>query len=265
MREKTTFSLTLFSFLATFMFVMTFSLNVFAQPAGSTCENPLVVDPVATPLVNYAINSQTYGNDYTSAMVTPSSSYLNGYDVVFQFSLGAKSYINASIAGEWTGLVFVATCPNAATPAPRLFAGGGAAGAVIPEFTLDAGTYFMIAGTYPAPDFTDMVINFSAAPVPLEPSLVATPNPLNVGFAVPGLDTQSAALALKNTGVNDLVIASDGFVFSGTDAANFTLMLNTGDTYPLTIPFGVTKTVKVIFQTIIVLYDIGLWQFLSSF
>lgn len=247
MREKATFSLRLFSFLATFMFVMTLSLNVFAQPAGSTCENPLVVDPISSPLVNYAINSQAYGNDYTSTMVTPSSSYLNGYDVVFKFTLTAKSYINASIAGEWTGLVFVATCPNATTPAPRLAAGGGATGATVPQFTLDPGTYFMIAGTYPAPDFTDMVINFSAAVVPLEPALVVSPTSLNVGFAVPGFDTQTANLSLTNSGVNDLIIASGGFAISGTNAANFSVMLSAGDTFPLTIPFGTTKVVKVVF------------------
>ncbi|KAF0128391.1 MAG: hypothetical protein FD155_3263 [Bacteroidetes bacterium] len=248
MREKTTFSNGLFAFFTTLIIVLGLSLNAFAQPPGSTCENPLVVDPVATPLVNYAINSQAYGNDYTSTMIVPSSSYLNGYDIVFQFTLAQKSFINASIAGQWTGLIFVATCPNATTPAPRLAFAGGSTGATVPQFALDAGSYFMIAGTYPAPDFTDMVINFSAVAVPLEPAIVVTPNPLNVGYAVPAFDTKSASLSIRNDGVADLLIANGGFAFSGANAANFSVQLSAGDTYPLTIPFGVTKVVNVVFN-----------------
>jgi hypothetical protein len=219
-----------------------------AQLPGSTCDNPIVVDPVNSPLVSYAINSQNYGNDYTSTMVTPSSNYLIGNDIVFQFTLSAKSYINASIQGSWTGLVFVGTCPNATTPAPNLKSGGGGSGATIATFTLEAGNYFMLAGTYAPPDFSDMIINFSAVPVPTDPTLTATPAELYVGMASPGFYAETKTLTLSNIGIPNAVINEGGFTFSGTNASEFSVTLNTGDTYPLTIAMGTTKIIKVTFN-----------------
>ncbi|HMM11229.1 MAG TPA: DUF4623 domain-containing protein, partial [Bacteroidales bacterium] len=196
---------------------------VIAQPPGSTCDNPLVVDPVAAPLVGFQINSQAYGNDYTSAMVTPSTSYLNGYDIVFQFTLANPSYVNASIQGSWTGLIFVAQCPSLATPAPRLAFAGGSTGATVPQFSLQPGSYFMIAGTYPAPDYTDMTINFSATPIPTGATLVSSVTSLNTGWAVPGFDTQSKTFTITNQGLADAVINPGAVNFTGPNAAQFSV------------------------------------------
>ncbi|PKP52378.1 MAG: hypothetical protein CVT92_09055, partial [Bacteroidetes bacterium HGW-Bacteroidetes-1] len=246
MKKRTTNLNRLFGLFLGIILVMSMSFTLVAQgPAGSTCENPLVVDPVGAPLVDFAINSEPYGNDYTSAMITPTSSYLNGYDIVFQFTLTGTSFINASIAGSWTGLIFVATCPNLADPAPRLAFGGGGSGATVPQFSLEAGTYFMIAGTFPSPDFTDMVINFSAIAIQEQPNLVVNPATLDVGMAVPGLDVSSKNITLTNQGLSDAVISQTDFVFSGTNGADFSVSLSEGDTYPLTIPFGTSKTITV--------------------
>ncbi len=223
-----------------------------AQLPGSTCDNPLFVDPVNAPLVNFAINSENYGNDYASSMVTPSSNYINGNDVVFQFTLAAKSYVNASISGVWTGLVFVATCPSTTSPATRIANGGGGTGATIATFILDAGTYFMIAGTYPPPQFTDMIINFSATPVPLDASLVVVPAELFVGWATPGMYAETKTLTLKNEGIADLLIQEGGFAFSGTNPADYSVSLSAGNTYPLTIPFGQSKVINVSFNPAVV-------------
>lgn len=228
---------------------LTFSIFLAkAQLPGSTCDNPIFTDPVNTPLVNFAINSQNYGNEYTSSMVNPSTNYLNGNDVVFQFTLTAKSYIYASIAGTWTGLVFVGTCPNTTTPAPRLAFGGGGSGATVTTFTLDPGTYFMIADTYSPPEYSDMIINFSAIPVPVDPTLTTTPAELYVGMASPGFYTETKNLTITNIGIPNAVINEGGFAFSGTNPADFSVTLNTGDTYPLTIPLGTSKTIKVNFN-----------------
>ena len=55
---------------------LTFSIFLAkAQLPGSTCDNPIFTDPVTSPLVNFAINSENYGNEYTSAMVNPSTNY----------------------------------------------------------------------------------------------------------------------------------------------------------------------------------------------
>jgi len=205
-----------------------FNHTALAQgPPGSTCENPLVVDPVASPLVNFAINSEAYGNNYTAAMVTPSTNYLNGYDVVFQFTLASKSFVNASIAGSWTGLTFVATCPNLAAPPPRIAFAGSGTGATVPQFQLDPGTYFMIAGTWPTPDFTDMVINFSATPIPTGANLVSNVSNLNAGWAVPGFDTQTRRITITNQGLGDAIINPSAVSFTGPNAANFSAAFQT--------------------------------------
>jgi hypothetical protein len=221
------------------------SQTAFAQdPPGSTCENPLVVDPVGTPLVNFAINSEAYGNNYTSAMITPASSYLNGNDIVFQFTLTETSFINASIAGVYTGLIFVGTCPNLATPAPRLAFAGSATGAVVPQFSLVAGTYFMIASTWPAPQFTDMVINLSATIIQEQPNLVVNPSTLDVGMAVPGLDVVSKKVTLANQGLSDAVVSQSGIVFSGANADDFSV------TFPETTVKSLNPITTVMDKTI---------------
>ena len=228
---------------------LTFSIFLAkAQLPGSTCENPLFVDPIASPLVGFAINSENYGNDYNSTMITPSSTYLNGNDIVFQFTLAAKSYINSSIQGTSTGLFFVATCPNATTPAIRLAFVGSSTGGTIPTFALDAGSYFMIASTFTTTLFTDMVINFSAVPVPVDPTLTTIPTELYVGMASPGFYIETKTLTITNIGIPNAVINEGGFAFSGTNPSDFSVTLNTGDTYPLTIPLGTSKIVKVNFN-----------------
>lgn len=215
---------------------------------GSTCENPILVNPYSEPLINFAINSEPYGNNYSSNMVTPTTNYLNGNDVVFQFTITSKSFVNASIQGTWTGLTFVESCPNATTPPARLYFAGGGSGATLSNLVFEAGTYFMIAGTWPAPQFADMVINLSAVTIPENPLLSTTPAELFVGWATPGMYTESKALTLSNQGQEDLIINDGGFAFSGANASDFSVSLNTGDTYPLTIPFNQTKTIIVNFN-----------------
>ncbi|MBK9290164.1 MAG: DUF4623 domain-containing protein [Bacteroidetes bacterium] len=193
------------------------------EPPGSTCENPLIVDPVAAPLVGFQINSEPYGNNYSSTMVVPNTSYLNGNDVVFQFTLSSPCFINASIQGSWTGLIFVGSCPNAANPVPRLAFAGGSTGATVPQFSLDPGTYFMIASTWPAPQFTDMTINFSATPIPQDANLVTNVSSLNVGWAVPGFDTQSKTFTITNNGLAEASINPAAVSFTGTGASQFSV------------------------------------------
>ncbi|MBE0638748.1 MAG: choice-of-anchor J domain-containing protein [Bacteroidales bacterium] len=217
-----------------------------AQLPGSTCENPIFTDPINSPLVDFAINSEEYGDEYSSTNVTPSTSYLNGNDIVFQFTLTAKSYINASIAGERTGLIFTAVCPG--TPAaPRLAFVGSTTGGTISNAVFEAGSYFMIASTNPAPQFTDMIISFSVEAVPVDPIITLNPTELYVGMSSPGIHDETNQLTIGNQGATDLVINDGGFAFSGPNAADFSLSLTAGDTYPLTIPFGTTKVVNITF------------------
>ncbi|MEE4178131.1 MAG: choice-of-anchor D domain-containing protein [Bacteroides sp.] len=129
------------------------------RPAGSTCANPYVFD--ALPLVDYADNTEAYGNDYLGAWLEPSSNYLNGYDFVGQFTLDEAGYLSGSVAGSWTGLIIVEECPNIDVPANVLALGTGTSGGAFNNVWMEAGTYFAIVSTWPSPDFTDFTLNLS--------------------------------------------------------------------------------------------------------
>jgi hypothetical protein len=248
MKQKFTPKINLLVILVSIILLLGFRPGLLAQaPQGSTCENPLPVDPVNAPLINLSINSQDYGDDYSSTMVTPSTNYLNGNDIVFQFTLTQKSFIYSSIQGEWTGLIFVAVCPG--TPAaPRLAFAGGSNGATVPTFALDPGSYFMIASSNPLPDFTQMLINFSAEVVPTLPTLTSNPESLYVGMASPGLHSATNTIALINGGIENIIINEGAITFNGNNAADFAFSLASGDSYPLTIPFGESKILTVVFN-----------------
>jgi len=138
----------------------------FERPAGSTCGNPYMV---TLPLVDYIDNTEAYGNDYASAWITPSSSYLNGYDFVAQFTLAEAGYLSGNVvgaSGSWLGLIIVQDCPNPTTPAARLAFAGSSTGGAIPSTLLQAGTYFAIVSTFPTPNFTDFTLNLAFEPLP---------------------------------------------------------------------------------------------------
>lgn len=133
--------------------------NGVVRPAGSTCANPYVFD--ALPVVDYADNTEDYGNDYLGSWLEPSSSYLGGYDFVGQFTLDEPGYLSGSVAGSWTGVIIVEECPNPDAPAPVLALGTGSTGGAFNNVWMEAGTYFAIVSTWPSPDFTDFTLNLS--------------------------------------------------------------------------------------------------------
>jgi hypothetical protein len=216
-------------------------------PQGSTCENPIVLDILTNPLVDFQINSEAYGNHYSSGMVTPSNNYLAGNDIVFQFTLPGKAEVVANLFGSWAGLVLVATCPDAETPAPVIASGGGSSGGNFTH-TLDGGTYFLIAGTWAPPQYTDMTINLSATLIPLNPTLAATPTSLNMGMALAGEGATTRSVSMSNLGLADAVITQEDITFSGAGADAFSVSLPDGSEFPLTIEFGQSKQVNVHFQ-----------------
>lgn len=134
----------------------------YVRPAGSTCGNPYAF---VLPVVDYSDNTEAYGNDYTSSMVNPSSSYLNGYDFVGQFTVDELGELSGSVAGSWTGLFILQDCPDAATPAEVLVRASGSSGGSFEGLLLEPGTYYAIVSTWPSPDFTDFTLNLSITPV----------------------------------------------------------------------------------------------------
>lgn len=133
----------------------------FERPAGSTCGNPY---PVTLPLVDFAGNTDGMGDDYSSTWITPNSSYLNGDDMVFEFTLSAPGYLSGDLTSpdSWIGLFILDDCPNLATPAAVLkSATSSGSEASFTDFLLQPGTYFAIVSSFPSPQSIEFTLNLS--------------------------------------------------------------------------------------------------------
>jgi hypothetical protein len=135
------------------------------RPAGSTCGNPYVI--ASLPLVDFNGNTDIMGDDYSSTWITPNSFYLNGNDMVFQFTLDEPGYLSASMTspGTWIGLFILQDCPDPVTPAPviRSATSSGSAVSFANQY-MEAGTYFAIVSSYPAPQTIAFTLNLSFNP-----------------------------------------------------------------------------------------------------
>ncbi|MFN3554533.1 MAG: InlB B-repeat-containing protein [Bacteroidales bacterium] len=217
-------------------------------PPGSDCANPIVVDVYDAPLVDFVISSENFPNTFTPAMSNPSENYLGGNNIVFQFTLTSSSYVSGSVAGSWAGLMIYGTCPSLETPALRLARAAGASGGSFSNVILEAGDYFAIAGTWPAPQFTSMTINLSALAITAEPTLTVNPAALAVGHAVANLTSVTRNLIVGNNGLADLIIEEADVVIGGADADLFSVALANAELeFPVTIEFGQTVAMAVTF------------------
>lgn len=144
----------------------------YIRPPGSTCGNPL---PVTLPLEGFLGDTSLYGDDYSSTWITPTSYYLNGDDMVLQFTLDAPSTLSGvltALVGSWIGMFVVQTEPNPTTPAPVLaMATASGTVATLAPVDLPAGTYFLILSTWPTPQSFQFSLDLTAVPltnVPVE-------------------------------------------------------------------------------------------------
>lgn len=137
----------------------------YLRPAGSTCGNPYIA---TLPLIDYADNTEIYGNDYLTSWVepAPSGGYLNGYDFVARFTLTEPGFLSGSVAGSWTGLFILDGCPDPEEPAQVIAFAGSSTGGSITDVLMEAGTYFAIVSTWPTPNFTSFTLNLSFEPLP---------------------------------------------------------------------------------------------------
>ncbi|HPJ63768.1 fibronectin type III domain-containing protein, partial [Lentimicrobium sp.] len=150
----------------------------FTPPPGSTCDNPY---PIDLPLESFAGNTATMGDDYSSTWITPNSNYMNGDDMVFEFTLTEAGYLSGSMTSPdtWIGLFILEDCPDPVTPAAVIRSATSTGSSV--SFTdqlMQAGTYFAIVSSYPSPQSIAFTLNLAFEPLPDCPTptaLTATP------------------------------------------------------------------------------------------
>ncbi len=144
----------------------------YIPPQGSVCSNPL---PLEFPVVDVTGNTADYGDDYGSTMISPSSSYLNGDDVVYQFTFDTDVTLDGTITattGSWIGAFILDEEPNADNP-PTPVNQNTTSSTVITYTSVEisAGTYYLILSTYPSPQSFAYEINLTASPLVVVPEI----------------------------------------------------------------------------------------------
>ncbi|MBP7205394.1 MAG: choice-of-anchor D domain-containing protein [Candidatus Cloacimonetes bacterium] len=204
----------------------------YTRPPGSTCQNPL---PVELPLVGFEGDTSLYGDDYSSTWITPSSSYLNGDDMVLQFTLEENSILEGTLTaltGNWIGMFVVNTTPDPVTPAPVLAqATSSGTLATMESGELAAGSYFLILSTYPSPQSFTFSLDLMAIPAN-EPLMFISEDYWDYGVALAGGDTCTPhTFAATNVGFGTLTIAAPPVIEPATD---FSIIDDT-NVYPITL------------------------------
>ena len=203
------------------------------SPQGSICADPL---PLTLPAVDVSGNTVNYGDDYNREDIDPASYYLNGDDVVYQFTTTEEAILSGSIVttGSWIGAFILIDCPNPTTPPTPVIQKTSTTTTLTYDDVLPAGTYFLIISSWPSPQSIDYIINLSVAPLGV---------PANVLISVDaaGLTTVSW----------DAVTSADSYIIYGCDTpyGTFTNISAdgsfTGTSWTSTASLGDKKFIKI--------------------
>ncbi len=233
--------------------------NGLVRPAGSTCNNPY---PVTLPLDDFTGDTALYGDDYSNNWITPSSSYLNGDDMVLQFTLAEESKLVGTLTattGNWIGMFVVNTCPDPVTPAPVL-ASATSTGTVanMDSAYLPTGTYYLLISTYPSPQSFQFSLDLQAVPAPVDPAFSINPTAWEFGTVELGTPV-SKTFTITNTGGSTLLIDMDDIdIDPATPQFVLTLpaadiSLGNGQTADIVVTF--TPTGEVLYAADILILD----------
>ncbi|RLD97040.1 MAG: hypothetical protein DRI92_06285, partial [Aquificota bacterium] len=131
----------------------------FVPPQGSICSNPL---PLAIPAVDIAGNTAGFFDDYNSTDINPSSYYLGGDDIVYQFTVTDGKMSGTIITtGSYIGAFVLETCPDAVNPPTPVILKTSSGTTLTFDDNIVAGTYFLIISSWPAPQSVDFIINLT--------------------------------------------------------------------------------------------------------
>ena len=139
----------------------------YVPPQGAICSNPL---SLILPAVDVSGNTDGFLDDYSSADISPSSSYLNGDDIVYQFTVADGKLTGSVVTTEsWMGVFILDDCPNSTSPpTPVIQKTSGSGTTVTFDENINAGTYYLIISSYPAPQSIDFNINLSLTESPAD-------------------------------------------------------------------------------------------------
>jgi hypothetical protein len=130
---------------------------------GDTCADPLLINVPGD--LGYINSNSTCGrvDDYESTCM---GSYDGGEDIIYELNVTQDTCVNVEILSDtiWDGIAIDTACP--------LSSGSCVATAttsvtpnVIENLLLSAGTYYLMADTFPAPECMDFVLTITECPV----------------------------------------------------------------------------------------------------
>ncbi len=229
--------------------VIALSGEGFVRPAGSTCDNPYFITEL--PLVDFEGDTEPMGDDYTSSWITPVSSYINGNDMVFSFTLDEPGLLSGSMSSpnNWIGLFILEDCPDPVEPAQVLQAATSSGSLVdFENLPLPAGDYFAIVSSWPSPQTITFTLNLSVV------------NAYEVTFVVveDTMDQDPVEDALISINATDPVHTNEEgiaafFLTNGSYSANITRAGYESQTIDFTVD-GQPKTINVALEVLPLLF-----------
>ncbi|MFN7014470.1 MAG: T9SS type A sorting domain-containing protein, partial [Bacteroidia bacterium] len=206
-----------------------------APPAGSTCSNPIVINPLTLPYTT-TDNTNLYGDDYENGSTQCSSFYMSGDDVVYTITPPTNMSVDivlSNLSGTYSGIHVLDGCPNSTTP-PACIAFAGNSGTTIRDIQdvlLTGGvTYYIVISTWAAPQSTaytltitqntcvNPTVSFSAASNCPTTNFNAVANITNLGSA-------TSLTVSDNQGSTPQVVTATGNVSFGPFAFGTNVVL----------------------------------------
>jgi len=167
---------------------------------GDDCSMPFAL---TLPVVGEAGSSDGFADDYSLS----STSYMNGIDIVYAFSIPEDGSISGSIVdggGQWTSMIVLDACPDD-VEVEVIAQGSGSSGGSFADEAISAGDYFLVISNWPTPnDFTyTFDLSYMVGPPPM------------VDFIVSDMWSSSDTVYAEVTNQGDA--NSQGWIGGGTD------------------------------------------------
>lgn len=155
---------------------------------GSVCSDPWVIS--SFPYTHNNTTTCGGGDDYSSTDAC-GSSYMNGDDIVYEFTSAGNECLDIVLTntGTWVGLFLLDDCPDAGGATCLSNATSSSGNPSLSYTVTSAGTYYIVISTFPSPQCTDYDLSITSSPAGGVGSTCANPRIITDNFNQTGLTT----------------------------------------------------------------------------
>jgi subtilisin-like proprotein convertase family protein len=173
-------------------------------PQGAFCEDPI---PLTLPAIDIQGTTDGYGDNYDNSMLC-TSSYMNGDDIVYEFTIPVDGTLSGSLTGSmgWIGMFIVDGCPDDAGICTIKKTSTSNEISFTDE-VISSGTYFLVISNFAPPQS----FNYSF-------DLSFTPSAGFVDLAVidPQIDYESCNLSVESIDIEIINTGSENILQNDT-------------------------------------------------